>query len=409
MHECDTAEWHFVITQIAGPRAPASISVAWASGHQVAVALDKVTGHTAHYATTAQLASTVTSAAANIYAKWSGQFNLSHGPCGNPAQEPAKGHDRGKGHDPAKGHDQGKGHDQDKGHDQGKGQDPAKGHDPAKGNGGGKGPDQGKGNDQPRGDSRGTGHTPVNVCHATGSATNPYVFITVDDDSTKLRGHLMHRNEPRSNKPADLIGDYTDAHGVFHKYDGVITDERDCGAQDPNRTVSAVSPTVTQAECKGNHVLTKPSFTIVSTTGVEYFVRGDKVTGTVEAVVGSAIAVEAKPTRGHVLDGNSTFSLVFAPNPACVKPQTQPIPVTAVDPSGVVTGGGTKVLGTKQGTKAKVAKPSAKAPGARAAGGALARTGVGLPMGTALTLPVLLLLLGGVMVLTSRRRDGAGL
>ncbi len=42
----------------------------------------------------------------------------------------------------------------------------------------------------------GGGHTPVNVCHATNSDTNPYVFITVDDDSVKFQGHLAHRNTP---------------------------------------------------------------------------------------------------------------------------------------------------------------------------------------------------------------------
>jgi LPXTG-motif cell wall-anchored protein len=36
----------------------------------------------------------------------------------------------------------------------------------------------------------------VGVCHATTSDTNPYVWIVVDKDSTKYRGHLEHRNEP---------------------------------------------------------------------------------------------------------------------------------------------------------------------------------------------------------------------
>ena len=104
------------------------------------------------------------------------------------------------------------------------------------------------------GDSRpcekpGGGHTPVNVCHATNSDTNPYVFITVDDDSTKFQGHLAHRNTPNKTwksdgifrgqpvkagdpKP-DLIGDYTDKNGVKHVYDGVITSKSDCGVLTP--------------------------------------------------------------------------------------------------------------------------------------------------------------------------------
>jgi hypothetical protein len=82
-------------------------------------------------------------------------------------------------------------------------------------------------------------HVPVGICHATSSDTNPYVFITVDDDSAKFKGHLMHRNSPNKQwksagtfegvdhaagdpKP-DFISDFTDTNGVFHKYDGNIT------------------------------------------------------------------------------------------------------------------------------------------------------------------------------------------
>jgi hypothetical protein len=81
--------------------------------------------------------------------------------------------------------------------------------------------------------------TPVNICHATSSDTNPYVFITVDNDSAKLKGHLMHHDDPNKHwksagtyegqphaagdlKP-DLIGSYTDVNGVFQQMDGNIT------------------------------------------------------------------------------------------------------------------------------------------------------------------------------------------
>lgn len=100
------------------------------------------------------------------------------------------------------------------------------------------------------------GHTPVNVCHATSSDSNPYVFITVDDDSVKLtgpNGHLMHRQTPNKTwksdgvwrgktvhagdlKP-DLIGDYTDKQGVKHTYDGEITSKSDCGTLTPPEVV----------------------------------------------------------------------------------------------------------------------------------------------------------------------------
>ena len=81
-HECDDSEWHFVITQVADEAsAPASIEVHWADGSVETLPLDKFTGGTAHYSTTLHLDSQVVSATATIYASWSGQFNLSHGPC----------------------------------------------------------------------------------------------------------------------------------------------------------------------------------------------------------------------------------------------------------------------------------------------------------------------------------------
>jgi hypothetical protein len=84
-HECNDTEWHFVITQIdTAADAPASIHVTWANGQSEDVPLLKFSGGVAHYVTTSNLDSTVTSATAEIYAAWSGQFNLSHGPCGAP-------------------------------------------------------------------------------------------------------------------------------------------------------------------------------------------------------------------------------------------------------------------------------------------------------------------------------------
>src|SRR6185503_10973523 len=80
-HECNSSEWHFVITGVSGGNAPASITVAWSNGATASVALDRVTGNVAHYTTTLNLGSTVTGASAMIASSWSGQFNLSHGPC----------------------------------------------------------------------------------------------------------------------------------------------------------------------------------------------------------------------------------------------------------------------------------------------------------------------------------------
>lgn len=89
-HECNDTEWHFVITQVdTESDAPASIHVTWANGNQEDVLLNKFTGGTAHYLTTDNLNSTVTSATANIYSGWSGEFNLSHGPCTETPETPS--------------------------------------------------------------------------------------------------------------------------------------------------------------------------------------------------------------------------------------------------------------------------------------------------------------------------------
>lgn len=84
-HECDSSESHFVITQVEPEsNAPASITVNWDNGATEVVPLDKYTGKTAHYTTTSNLDSMVTSATADIYQGWMGEFNYSHGPCGAP-------------------------------------------------------------------------------------------------------------------------------------------------------------------------------------------------------------------------------------------------------------------------------------------------------------------------------------
>jgi hypothetical protein len=89
-HECNSTEWHFVITQInSAANAPATITVTWANGATEQVPLSKFTGGVAHYVTTSNLDSTVVSATADIYSGWAGQFNLSHGPCGAPTPTPS--------------------------------------------------------------------------------------------------------------------------------------------------------------------------------------------------------------------------------------------------------------------------------------------------------------------------------
>jgi hypothetical protein len=81
-HECDPGEWHFVITSVRDLEAPASIAANWSNGSSASISLGRVTGGVAHYTTTAHLSARVIGATAHIALTWSGQFNLSHGPCG---------------------------------------------------------------------------------------------------------------------------------------------------------------------------------------------------------------------------------------------------------------------------------------------------------------------------------------
>ena len=58
-HQCDSTEWHFVITQVDGT-APSSITVSWSNGTSSVLGLSSLTGKTAHYRTTAHLGDGVT-------------------------------------------------------------------------------------------------------------------------------------------------------------------------------------------------------------------------------------------------------------------------------------------------------------------------------------------------------------
>ena len=84
-HDCHSSEWHWVITQIASEElAPDSIVVTYSDGTVEKVEFWKFTGKTAHYVSKKNLGLVPIRSSAEIYADWSGQFNLSHGPCGIP-------------------------------------------------------------------------------------------------------------------------------------------------------------------------------------------------------------------------------------------------------------------------------------------------------------------------------------
>ena len=94
-HECNADQWHFIINGVdTEAHAPASISVTWDDDSQQTVELDRFTpGGVAMYTTTEHLDATVTAATATIYGTWSGQFNLSDGPCAAPGTEGSNGSD----------------------------------------------------------------------------------------------------------------------------------------------------------------------------------------------------------------------------------------------------------------------------------------------------------------------------
>ncbi len=82
--------WHFVINQIDSQAdAPSYITVNWSNGDSEQVDMAKFTGKVAHYDVSGTSDHTlITSATADIYDGWSGQFNLSDVTCG-PGTPPA--------------------------------------------------------------------------------------------------------------------------------------------------------------------------------------------------------------------------------------------------------------------------------------------------------------------------------
>src|SRR5687768_6098942 len=90
-YDCEDGEWHFVITQVRDEEsAPDSITVTWSNGDSEDIELSAFTGQVAHYTSNSNLDSRVTSATAEIYDEWRGEFNLSHGPCGQQTSTPSR-------------------------------------------------------------------------------------------------------------------------------------------------------------------------------------------------------------------------------------------------------------------------------------------------------------------------------
>jgi choice-of-anchor A domain-containing protein len=79
---CSTLdEWHFVMTGVSNPnQAARTIRVAFANGQEVNIALDGVSGTTAHYYLAANLTTTVNLVTATVPGRWAGSLRLSAAP-----------------------------------------------------------------------------------------------------------------------------------------------------------------------------------------------------------------------------------------------------------------------------------------------------------------------------------------
>jgi hypothetical protein len=167
----------------------------------------------------------------------------------------------------------------------------------------------------------------VGICHATSSDSNPYVFISVDDDSAKLKGHLQHLTDPNKHWKSDgsftfhnvaiphvdggakrdFIGSFTDDQGVFHLYDGEIT------AADCDGNVE-VAPAVADVE------FTDPDCDNQNTAS--YDPTGEHVTFSLEGTVGPGqlVTVTATADQGYKFDDQTSvqeFEHQFGPVEIC--------------------------------------------------------------------------------------------
>lgn len=150
----------------------------------------------------------------------------------------------------------------------------------------------------------------VGICHATSSDSNPYVFISVDDDSAKLKGHLQHLTEPNKqwksdgafngvdheegDAKRDLIGSFTDDQGVFHEYDGDIT-EADCNGEVEIAATADVE--LVQPDCDNQNTA---SFESLGENVVMPFVADGPLTP------GTTVTITATAVEGATFDNEST-------------------------------------------------------------------------------------------------------
>jgi len=193
--------------------------------------------------------------------------------------------------------------------------------------------------------------TPVNICHATSSDSNPYTFITVDNDSSKLTAHLAHRDDPNKRwksdgtfggvphvkdqpKP-DIIGDYLDENDQPVVMDGVVDNARcngDTEVEVPDEPTTA-GVSFTDPSCANDNT-------------ASYATEGDHATFELDGTVapGEAVTVTATVEDGFTFPDDAqqlAFEHTFGAAEAdCneVLPPEEPTPPVVATPTVVHAG-----------------------------------------------------------------------
>jgi len=202
----------------------------------------------------------------------------------------------------------------------------------------------------------------VNICHATSSDSNPYQFISVDNDSAnfenQLSAHMAHREDPNKiwktagsfggvdhaagDPKPDLIGDYTTPDGPVI-LDGVINGDTCAGVVEEIETTASAS--FVDPSCENENV-------------ASYATEGDNVTFELEGTVapGESVTVTATVDDGyvfaddqqslafeHTFDEAATDCVIVEPPIDDPDPEPDPEVTPTVVTAGVVPTSGTEL------------------------------------------------------------------
>lgn len=146
-------------------------------------------------------------------------------------------------------------------------------------------------------------HVAVTLCHATASETNPYVIITVDDDSAQFRAHDEHQDNQ------DIIPSFTFTDGTV--YPGKNLDllpilENGCNISGETTTTTTSVPETTTTTAE---VPTSTTTTLVETTTTVSTPPSTETTSQVSEppVVVNPVAADSGPVTAELAyTGDST-------------------------------------------------------------------------------------------------------